>query len=85
MATPSCLVYPAATQLKEVLNDAITAHCVHLSWWLGVLSIVAAVVVKLLRVEPQVRVTAHTLFLVASTFFLCVLATRAMQKTQNRQ
>lgn len=51
-----------------------------LSWWLGLLSIVAAVVVKLLQAELRVHVAGHTLFLVASTFFLCALATREMQK-----
>ncbi len=53
-----------------------------LSWWLGLLSIVAAVIIKLLQAEQQARVTGHTLFLVGSTFFLCALATREMQKSQ---
>jgi xanthine/uracil permease len=53
-----------------------------LSWWLGLLSIVAAVVVKLLTIEQRVHVTGHTMFLVACTFFLCALATREMQKSQ---
>ncbi|MDQ2920445.1 MAG: hypothetical protein M3R52_02340 [Acidobacteriota bacterium] len=53
-----------------------------LSWWLGLLSILAAVIIKLLQLEQRVRVTGHTLFLVASTFFLCALATRAMQKAK---
>lgn len=52
------------------------------SWWLGVLNILAAVLVKLLRAEAHVLVTGHTLFLVAGTFFLCVLATREMQKAR---
>jgi hypothetical protein len=56
-----------------------------LSWWLGLLSIVLAVVVKLLQAEQQVTVTGHTLFLVASTFFLCALATREMQKAKAAQ
>ncbi|HEY8188013.1 MAG TPA: hypothetical protein VIF64_18225 [Pyrinomonadaceae bacterium] len=51
-----------------------------LSWLLGLLSIVAAVVVKFLAAEERVHVTGHTLFLVASTFFLCALATRKMQE-----
>lgn len=54
-----------------------------LSWWLGLLSIVAAVVVKLMRIEQSARVTGHTLFLVAGTFFLCALATREMQRAGN--
>ena len=53
---------------------------VQLSWWLGILNIVAAVVIKLLQAEQRAHVTGHTLFLVAGTFFLCVLATREMQK-----
>jgi hypothetical protein len=53
-----------------------------LSWWLGLLNIVAAVVVKFLSAEQKVHVTGHTLFLVAGTFFLCALATREMQRTQ---
>ena len=55
-----------------------------ISWWLGLLNIAAAVVIKILQLEQRVRVTAHTLFLVAGTFFLCVLATRAMQKVSKR-
>ena len=51
-----------------------------LSWWLGLLSIVAAVVIKLLQAEQRVHVAGHTLFLVAGTLFLCALATREMQK-----
>ncbi len=54
---------------------------VQLSWFLGLLSIVAAVIVKLLQMEQHARVTGHTLFLVASTFFLCALATREMQRS----
>ena len=52
-----------------------------LSWLLGVLSIVAAVIVKLLVLETQARVTGHTLFVVAGSFFLCALATREMEKS----
>lgn len=51
-----------------------------LSWLLGLLNIVAAVVVKFLHAEQRASVTGHTLFLVAGTFFLCALATREMQK-----
>lgn len=56
-----------------------------LSWLLGLLSIVAAVVVKFLAAEQRANVTGHTLFLVASTFFLCALATREMQKNPSAQ
>lgn len=52
-----------------------------LSWLLGLVSILAAVVVKLMLLEERARVTGHTLFLVASTFFLCALATREMQRS----
>ena len=52
-----------------------------LSWALGVLSIVVAVVVKFAHLEFRAGVTAHTLFLVASTFFLCALATRALERS----
>jgi uncharacterized membrane protein len=55
------------------------------SWWLGLLNILAAVVVKLLRLEYRADVTGHTLFLVATTFFLCALATREMQKARQVQ
>jgi hypothetical protein len=53
---------------------------INLSWWLGLINIVAAVVVKLLKAENRVLVTGHTLFLVAATFFLCVLATREIER-----
>jgi hypothetical protein len=58
---------------------------INLSWWLGILSIVAAVVVKLLQYEQKARVTGHTLFLVAATFFLCVIATREMERMSRGQ
>ena len=51
-----------------------------LSWGLGLLSILAAVVVKLMALDYRAHVTGHTLFLVAGTFFLCALATREMEK-----
>lgn len=53
---------------------------VQLSWLLGLVSIAAAVVVKLLAAEQRFHVTGHTLFLVAGTFFLCALATREMMQ-----
>ncbi len=53
-----------------------------LSWWLGLLSMVVAVIVKLLRAEQRVMVTGHTLFLIAGALFLCALATREMQKAR---
>ncbi len=47
-----------------------------LSLVLGLLSILAAVLVKLLHLEARVATTSHTAFIVASAFFLCSLATR---------
>jgi hypothetical protein len=54
---------------------------IQLAWALGMLSIVAAVIVKFGQLEMRAHVTGHTLFLVAGTFFLCALATKAMQKS----
>ena len=51
-----------------------------LSWVLGLVSILAAVVIKLLLLEQRAMVAGHTLFLIAGTFFLCALATREMQR-----
>ena len=51
-----------------------------LSWLLGLVSIIAAVAVKLLHAEQRWTVNAHTFFLIAGTLFLCALATRAMEK-----
>jgi hypothetical protein len=44
------------------------------------LSILVAVIIKLLQLEQRVRFKAHTGFIVAGTFFLCALATREMQR-----
>ena len=52
-----------------------------LTWALGLLSILAAMVIKLLHLESRLTVTSHTAFLVAGTFFLCALATREMKRT----
>ena len=51
-----------------------------LSWGLGLLSLVAAVVVKIGQLDARLNVTGHTLILLAGTFFLCALATREMQR-----
>ena len=53
---------------------------IQLTWALGILSIVAAFVVKFAHLEGRLNVTGHTLFLIAGTFFLCALATKAMEK-----
>ena len=54
-----------------------------LSWVLGLLSILAAIVVKFMHYETRAEVTGRTLFIVAGTFFLCALATREMQKARS--
>jgi hypothetical protein len=56
-----------------------------LSWWLGLLSILAGVIVKLVQLEQRVHVRGGTFFIVAGTFFLCALATREMQKARASQ
>lgn len=56
-----------------------------LSWWLGLLNILAGVIVKLLQAEQRVHVRGGTLFIIAGTFFLCALATREMQKARGSQ
>jgi hypothetical protein len=53
------------------------------SWALGLLSIVAAVVIKLLNLDAKLTVAPRTGFVVASAFFLCALATREMQRAQS--
>ena len=53
-----------------------------LSWVLGLLSILMAVIVKLSHLEYRLSVAGRTLFLFAGTFFLCALATREMQKSK---
>lgn len=52
-----------------------------LSWVLGLLSIVAAGVIKVFRLIGDANVTPHTLFLIACAFFLCTLATREIART----
>jgi multidrug transporter EmrE-like cation transporter len=54
-----------------------------LSWGIGLLSILAAIVVKFSHSESRLSVTGHTLFLVAGAFFLCALATREMEKSRS--
>jgi multidrug transporter EmrE-like cation transporter len=53
---------------------------IQLAWALGILSIVAAFVVKFAHLEVRLNVTGRTLVLLAGAFFLCALATKAMQK-----
>ena len=47
-----------------------------LSLSLGLLSILGAVIIKMLHLEARLTTTSHTAFVVASAFFLCSLATR---------
>jgi predicted membrane channel-forming protein YqfA (hemolysin III family) len=54
-----------------------------LSWGLGLLSILMAVVVKFGQLDARLNVTGHTLFLIAGTFFLCALATREVERSQS--
>lgn len=51
-----------------------------LSWVLGLLSILSGFLIKLLHLEAKLTVASHTAFLLAGTFFLCALATRAIQR-----
>ena len=54
---------------------------IQLSWALGLLSLLAAVITKLFRLTLKLRVEPSTLLLVACALFLCALATRAMERT----
>jgi hypothetical protein len=54
-----------------------------LSWALGLLSILAAVVIKLFGLSARLSIAPHIGFVVASALFLCALATREMQRTQS--
>jgi hypothetical protein len=49
-----------------------------LSWLLGLLSIITGVVVKFVHLDIRLGVAGHTMFLLSGSFFLCVLATRAI-------
>ena len=53
------------------------------SWALGLLSILAAVLIKALALDHRVHVTGRTALVAAGTFFLCALATREMQRSQS--
>jgi hypothetical protein len=59
------------TQIYRILLPA--------SWLLGLLSILAAVIVKLAHLSAALTIAPHTGFIVAGAFFLCALATREMQ------
>ena len=51
------------------------------SWALGLLSILAAPIVRLLHLTLKLHVEPRTFLILACTFFLCALATRAMERT----
>lgn len=51
------------------------------SWVLGLLSMLAALLIKLLHLEPKVNVAGSNVILGAAALFLCVLATREMQRS----
>ena len=61
------------TQVYRILVQA--------SWILGLLSMLAGFLIKLLQMEVRLTVASHTAFLVAGTFFLCALATRSIDRT----
>ena len=51
------------------------------SWLLGLLSMLAALLIKLLHLEARVNVAGSNAILGAAALFLCVLATREMQRS----
>ena len=56
------------TQIYRIISQ--------LSWVLGLLSVLAAVFIKLFHLETKLTTTSHTAFIMAGAFFLCSLATR---------
>jgi hypothetical protein len=54
---------------------------IQLSWILGLLVLLLAVIDKLMRLSLKLRVEPSTLLLAASTLFLCALATRAADRS----
>jgi hypothetical protein len=52
-----------------------------LTWVLGLLALVLAVITKLLHLSLKIRVEPSTLLLAATTLFLCTLATRAIDRS----
>ena len=55
---------------------------IRLSWALGLLSILAGVLVKLLKLESRLTISARAGFVLAGALFLCALATREMQRAE---
>ena len=56
-----------------------------LCWVLGILSMVAAVIIKWRQLAGTLNIAPHTGFIVAGALFLCVLATREMQRPKPPQ
>jgi hypothetical protein len=60
------------------IYDVISRLC----WGLGLLSMLAALVIKWRHLAGTLDIAPHTGFVVASALFLCALATRDMSRTQ---
>lgn len=54
---------------------------VQLSWWLGMLSLLAALVIRLADLTFKVNIQPRSMLLVAGVLFLCVLATRKVESS----
>ncbi|MDT5271710.1 MAG: hypothetical protein QOH49_3896 [Acidobacteriota bacterium] len=52
-----------------------------LSWWLGLLSLLAALVIRLGNLTYRVNIQPRSMLIVAIALFLCVLATRKVENT----
>lgn len=51
-----------------------------LSWILGLLCLGLTVIAKIAHLGPKLKIGPGTFLLAASTFFLCTLATRALDR-----
>lgn len=51
------------------------------SWVLGLLSILAAAVVRLFLLTDKVHIESRSFLILACTFFLCALATQAVERS----
>lgn len=60
------------------LFDLLSRLC----WALGLLSMLAAVIIKWRHLAGTLDIAPHTGFIVASTLFLCALATRDLLPKQ---
>lgn len=50
------------------------------SWVFGLLAMLAAAVVRLFHLTEAVRIESRSILILACTFFLCALATRAFER-----